>query len=125
MRISDWSSDVCSSDLQGADCCDATTLAQLVTDLGRDGVVALIDELIAAAPADVQALREAHEAAASMPAAQTLAVSSRSEEHTSELRSLMRTPSAASPLSRKTRVDTNRTRMNTYHSTSTRSPTTH
>src|SRR3546814_1848346 len=77
MRISDWSSDVCSSDLQGADCCDATTLAQLVTDLGRDGVVALIDELIAAAPDDVKALREAHEAAASMPAAQTLAVSSR------------------------------------------------
>src|SRR3546814_12230661 len=73
MRISDGSSDVCSSDL----CCDATTLAQLGTDLGRDGVVALIDELIAAAPDDVKALREAHEAAASMPAAQTLAVSSR------------------------------------------------
>src|SRR3546814_20915872 len=76
MRISDWSSDVCSSDLLGAllcetaetrglvqakqdaDCCDATTLAQLVPDLGRDGVVALIDELIAAAPDDVKADRK-------------------------------------------------------------------
>jgi CheY-like chemotaxis protein len=62
---------------QDADCCDATTLAQLVTDLGRDGVVALIDELIAAAPDDARALREAREAAASTRAAQTLAVNSR------------------------------------------------
>src|SRR3546814_19209393 len=95
MRISDWSSDVCSSDLLGAllcetaetrglvqakqdaDCCDATTLAQLVTDLGRDGVLALSDELIASAPDDVQALRAAHEAAASMPAAPTLAFNTR------------------------------------------------
>jgi hypothetical protein len=62
---------------QDADGCDATTLAQLVTDLGRDGVVALIDELIAAAPGDVKALCEAHEAAAMTRAAQTLAVNSR------------------------------------------------
>src|SRR3546814_5394507 len=102
MRISDWSSDVCSSDLDGFR--DAQVLQRLDQRVlgARRTTLGLIDVGLAAAAAfEARTLRiehlavvghvvlgEAHEVAL----AQHLEVGAdRSEEHTSELQSLMRT----------------------------------
>src|SRR3546814_6596186 len=104
MRISDWSSDVCSSDLRGA---DGSPGGMVSLDLALDDLVASIESLaylpgwraLLVAPAGSIAMSSIPEIAQSdtlddyiahyarhdlEPAAQ------RSEEHTSELQSLMR-----------------------------------
>src|SRR3546814_1608637 len=110
MRISDWSSDVCSSDL----------IAELLDDLAD---VALVDDegrsdqyMVAAPPVDGPAHRIDHQAAAQrfaldccvQPARRierllgsTVRDHPRSEEHTSELQSLMRISSAVFCLKKK------------------------
>src|SRR3546814_4153638 len=88
MRISDWSSDVCSSDLDVVDC-----LADLRLGVHHERAVAddrLIDRLAGqdqygrvavGVQVDVTALAAEH---------QHFRFAGRSEEHTSELQSLMR-----------------------------------
>src|SRR3546814_1917232 len=111
MRISDWSSDVCSSDLM--------KLAGLVS---ADSVFASTlkspDEVAAAAAATPGA--DAADASATMPSGPAVAGDdamaanpddSRSEEHTSELQSLMRISSAVFCL-KKTTTAINNTTIN-------------
>src|SRR3546814_4448308 len=95
MRISDWSSDVCSSDLH------ALSLARAhVADMG---IVVLIAFHIGVAPgvAD-QRCRDAHRAAR-VEDVQYRPLIGRSEEHTSELQSLMRISYAVFCLKKKTK----------------------
>src|SRR3546814_10189754 len=102
MRISDWSSDVCSSDLglhdrgggvggrDGGDTGAARTAARLAQDAGPDGHACgrtiCRDRADRAAPPPRPGLRPL----CRVEPAPAL----RSEEHTSELQSLMRPPSA-------------------------------
>src|SRR3546814_5545937 len=72
MRISDWSSDVCSSDLDDPRRTRATTVGQLSID---DGCQAAVDAIRR------QFVRRAHNVHQCLD---------RSDEHTSELQSLMR-----------------------------------
>src|SRR3546814_10633535 len=105
MRISDWSSDVCSSDLGGEHAGDAGRLRGLAHDrvgglqhavhLGAVEVAQL--QLEAAGAADAGHRRRRSRAVA-RPAA---ALGGRSEEHTSELQSLMRTSYAVFCLKKK------------------------
>src|SRR3546814_6303749 len=125
MRISDWSSDVCSSDLVADQPCNGEGLAvaQLQcglcaprleagdrqpvdddrgrridrADFGRDDQVdeAVLKHRRREAQADAEGLeldcdRAAEPAATTTPAAAVLRHRDRSEEHTSELQSLMR-----------------------------------
>src|SRR3546814_4284646 len=114
MRISDWSSDVCSSDLDRLSVIDAEVVYAVVSDMGADADVtpepmapSVLDDAeeladmpaaapLAADPAvseEVASLRaevEALRAARPDPAADLLEEIARSEEHTSELQSLMR-----------------------------------
>src|SRR3546814_8066398 len=84
MRISDWSSDVCSSDLDGSIfyCC------------GPAAMLEAYKQATAAVPSD--RVRLEHFGAAAAPADTgpagefTVVLAKRSEEHTSELQSLMR-----------------------------------
>src|SRR3546814_6376563 len=88
MRISDWSSDVCSSDLALIE--DAATLG----DLGRmRAMLAVTRRAIAADPADPRAyyLQAVLAARAGRFDLARVLLQKRSEEHTSELQSLMRT----------------------------------
>src|SRR3546814_8631402 len=81
MRISDWSSDVCSSDLYG------------VTTLGRLSDPEQFREIIVRANPDGSALRLKDVARIELGAQRyefTATYNGRSEEHTSELQSLMR-----------------------------------
>src|SRR3546814_10200036 len=83
LRISDWSSDVCSSDL----CADHDGVAERLrrdTDTARDDA-----RLAAAAGAGLQRAALAAGAGAEI-AGHRRPAKSRSEEHTSELQSLMR-----------------------------------
>src|SRR3546814_9709228 len=120
MRISDWSSDVCSSDLLVAEAPPAVGLvaehqaifgieqakaagnrfdgiAQAL--LGRLGAAARLDlgglvlghAAIAAEPPGAVVVRLAIDPPAEAPALRTVVDQPRSEEHTSELQSLMRT----------------------------------
>src|SRR3546814_2676149 len=89
MRISDWSSDVCSSDLDRLSVIDAEVVYAVVSDMGADADVT-------PEPMAPSVLDDAEELA-DMPAAAPLAADpavseevARSEEHTSELQSLMR-----------------------------------
>src|SRR3546814_1090227 len=101
MRISDWSSDVCSSDLAATLPCAAVTAwnalfgmkpimaGQTVLTLGTGGVSIFALQLAHAAGARVIATSSSDEKLArarALGAAETI----RSEEHTSELQSLMR-----------------------------------
>src|SRR3546814_4670096 len=103
MRISDWSSDVCSSDLDsGFDEERAGSAARLTLGPGPAGVVDdhAAQESVVAGPAQADAQvaavgpaggQEAHaRAAGRAPELQLAAHAFRSEEHTSELQSLMR-----------------------------------
>src|SRR3546814_9279140 len=97
MRISDWSSDVCSSDLQAA-AEDPVELADAGDPPRRvAGLAVELDEAQASAAAGLQALRCRrldHLLDQGVPGAAGLALAGpfrlRSEEHTSELQSLMR-----------------------------------
>src|SRR3546814_6426404 len=87
MRISDWSSDVCSSDLSGKISSDASPSIQADTDSSRDISVSAEDltvDCMTAAP------YQRRSASVSSRGRNRVAMASRSEEHTSELQSLMR-----------------------------------
>src|SRR3546814_1277743 len=114
MRISDWSSDVCSSDLQGG--CGVITLASprhrkpmthLIERLPRvrgeyraDAPVAQLTWFRVGGPAEIL-FRPANEA----DLIEFLAGCPRSEEHTSELQSLMRISYAVFCLKKHTLID--------------------
>src|SRR3546814_7575061 len=110
MRISDWSSDVCSSDLDHPDAFDAA--------LGRRGLEPRAADLIAlderhrAVITEVQAGQaRRNEASKAIGAAkaqkdEATAQALRSEEHTSELQSLMRNSYAVFCLKKKKRPNT-------------------
>src|SRR3546814_4451081 len=121
MRISDWSSDVCSADLeeegeqQGADVAavhigvghdDDLVVAQLVdvelvaadagAERGDQGADLLRGQhLVEARPLDVEDLAAQRQNRLVLAVAALLGRAARSEEHTSELQSLMRTSYAA------------------------------
>src|SRR3546814_1735299 len=114
MRISDWSSDVCSSDLR----IDARRVGQLCKLLG-EGVIELVRmaAVVAVAGTGIEqgvATEEARRVAARQQADVAhgvarrvehleLHAAARSEEHTSELQSLMRTSYAVFCLKKKTK----------------------
>src|SRR3546814_5122861 len=106
MRISDWSSDVCSSDLgtrrsvlhragspqapSGTGCRHRTARPGIRRRYGSEASRALVGPLSAGCRRDAKARRVAHQV--------------RSEEHTSELQSLMRNSYAVFCLKKKTRI---------------------
>src|SRR3546814_2149235 len=103
MRISDWSSDVCSSDLMRKFHRNALT-ALILGNLAIVPAYALAQD--AAPPQDAAAAQEepAGEAGDDVTELQAVVVSGeimRSEEHTSELQSLMRIPYAVFCLKKK------------------------
>src|SRR3546814_4640961 len=106
LRISDWSSDVCSSDLPTASLDPAHQHATLRTARRAAergiGVLAILHDLnLAAMYADrLAVLSHGRLAAEGAPAAV------RSEEHTSELQSLMRISYAVFCLKKKKKIDT-------------------
>src|SRR3546814_10881546 len=118
MRISDWSSDVCSSDLQGIGRAIALRLAK---DGAHIAIVDVNDRKMSAVAEEVKALgRKATTFKADVTkrddvyAAIDHAEESRPEEHTSELQSIMRTSYAV--LCLKTKIlntKTNQLRHNT------------
>src|SRR3546814_7207573 len=84
MRISDWSSDVCSSDLHAGQIDLDDALPILVAHLVPDGVAqdaGIVDDRVDAAEFGDRILDDARG---------ILRIGDRSEEHTSELQSLMR-----------------------------------
>src|SRR3546814_7935402 len=111
MRISDWSSDVCSSDLrlvarrQHQVAADFLEILERIRDARRAGLLAQRVPVQGLQLAVARALhRQRHLAAADRAAVEVL----RSEEHTSELQSLMRISYAVFCLKKKTATD-NRT----------------
>src|SRR3546814_7002445 len=124
MRISDWSSDVCSSDLD-----DAVRCGDLGEHVGIGDVPPLLPERVAQRQADPLAhgarvavrrgcQRESRQRRAREPlrveAGEGIgrALRSRSEEHTSELQSLMRISYAVFCLTKK---KNNHRHINTYN----------
>src|SRR3546814_3043055 len=106
MRISDWSSDVCSSDLvllaagEVARQQDVERIGGLEQQLAAEGVVVLVVVLVVGAravagahvhPAVALALGGVHAERSRVTQGVVVAARHRSEEHTSELQSLMRT----------------------------------
>src|SRR3546814_1316651 len=119
MRISDWSSDVCSSDLAGGGCRRTATIID-VQAIGADTDSHnfrtqfperrrgdLIGRAIRAIDHDLQAIETKVRRKAGFhrmdiaPSRVLNATGPRSEEHTSELQSLMRTSSAVFCLKKK------------------------
>src|SRR3546814_10491813 len=94
MRISHWSSDVCSSDLAGVDIARQAHRLQPCRHSRDDRPLRRRRRPQAATPGDDREVPAAHRPAA--PPA-------RSEEHTSELQSLMRISYAVFCLKKKTR----------------------
>src|SRR3546814_2588200 len=112
MRISDWSSDVCSSDLlprQPNDSAARSSISRISASISR-GLVPLIDQPHLAQPVLLALVgRPAHRGAcgrrlAPAPVKKLLA---RSEEHTSELQSLMRISYAVFFLKKKKKTNLN------------------
>src|SRR3546814_2405081 len=101
MRISDWSSDVCSSDLV-RDESDRKDSVRVVIDVRRD-----VD------PAIVLNKLRRHTQLVTSFGMNAVCLDSRSEEHTSELQSLMRISYAVFCLKKKKK----HTYINTYHIT--------
>src|SRR3546814_2499623 len=103
MRISDWSSDVCSSDLDRADATDVQ--AHRGIELQRVAAAGGFRTLAGHHDADLvpQLVDEEHHAVAALDVAGQLAqrLAHRSEEHTSELQSLMSTSYAVFCLKKK------------------------
>src|SRR3546814_6290503 len=98
MRISDWSSDVCSSDLI------RRTSARSLMKATRTAVIGRAREADPS-PAAVRGPAERATPRISMPTRRAAAAKPRrSEEHTSELQSLMRTSYAVFCLKKKTRT---------------------
>src|SRR3546814_10251713 len=105
MRISDWSSDVCSSDLKSVGIATVVWSYPRGGNLSKEGELALD---VGAYAAHIAALIGAHIIKVKLP---------RSEEHTSELQSLMRISYAVFCLKKKnnkTINKKNRTNITTY-----------
>src|SRR3546814_9201241 len=102
MRISDWSSDVCSSDLHRRAAAQVHDLAQVVEAMGMVGMLVRPDDRIDLAHAGIEKL-EPHVGAGvdQQPEAAERNEDRRSEEHTSELQSLMRSSYAVFWLNKK------------------------
>src|SRR3546814_5877200 len=119
MRISDWSSDVCSSDLSSAPCVPAGREVGPALQAISSGV-AMLCVPPGALCADAVPAEKASEPAAIartscfISVLLLLAMSRRSEEHTSELQSLMRISYAVFCLKKKTNFSTN---SNKYYTT--------
>src|SRR3546814_7511886 len=119
MRISDWSSDVCSSDLRGGKCSDtrphiashaqgtALDADQRVVLFVLQGVNAVIADHPADAPGIEHQSRQSEPTGNLAPPHQRRPTEhQRSEEHTSELQSLMRISYAVFCLNKK-KIQTN------------------
>src|SRR3546814_1372738 len=109
MRISDWSSDVCSSDLQieeGSrvigDAIDEQALATTNIATSTDQVAAGAEEMSRVVEGLREQTGEAEQAAAQVTSMAGELADQRSEEHTSELQSLMRISYAVFCLKKKT-----------------------
>src|SRR3546814_4989733 len=112
MRISDWSSDVCSSDLQSPESVlehdrhfVGETLDQALRDVdaGRLGLEGDVEMMLARRRAAVFGDRAEHPADDRTERLLDDLVIGRSEEHTSELQSLMRISYAVFCLKKKTK----------------------
>src|SRR3546814_10479347 len=104
MRISDWSSDVCSSDLSRARLRERQPLAPVIPNPGNV-------KRPRTSPADSAARGKAGAAASAVAGTPAAGIKSRrSEEHTSELQSLMRISYAVFCLKKK-----NKTRNTKQH----------
>src|SRR3546814_936408 len=98
MRISDWSSDVCSSDLLLASLPAPKNVDKLVGEgakasgfqRGLQGVLRGISRVTYGRPARITTVLVALFAVGSIYTALQIRIGNRSEEHTSELQSLMR-----------------------------------
>src|SRR3546814_7572191 len=101
MRISDWSSDVCSSDLPGDGCASATSSANASSASPQ----------LVGGEADSASSRSRNASGIAPPASSSTASVSRSEEHTSELQSLMRISYAVFCLKKK-KINTQQTALN-------------
>src|SRR3546814_2504394 len=124
MRISDWSSDVCSADLSGVLRIAAAGIEQQAAAVGKDelGLSGQRLDILARLKADADSgavkkglAEESGEGdgaaiigrAAKCPAGRTEKGAIRSEEHTSELQSLMRISYAVFCLKKKTKAKLN------------------
>src|SRR3546814_5438780 len=93
MRISDWSSDVCSSDLPGAAGGSVFLALDVCAFAAAPARLAASETRLAGAArelADRRSARRARDRVVQHPALYGAAKHYRSEEHTSELQSLMR-----------------------------------
>src|SRR3546814_10175261 len=100
MRISDWSSDVCSSDLSAARSCCTLNVRKLLQPSGR--TLADCQTLVTARPRPGSDFIKVAAATNAVPErADAADAGARSEEHTSELQSLMRISSAVFCLKKK------------------------
>src|SRR3546814_7728683 len=94
MRISDWSSDVCSSDLAGPDTARKVVGLRSLLEMAQDSHASVISSLEEDMKRDEAELERGKAPAAlganAAPADQATVLIGRSEEHTSELQSLMR-----------------------------------
>src|SRR3546814_5916384 len=115
MRISDWSSDVCSSDLTDPDqpatrfigsCPHWPATAQALRKPAAPCSLAIGKSSKRISPPGLQTSRGA--SAACPPAASMMRHRKRSEEHTSELQSLMRISYAVFCLKKKKKYNTNK-----------------
>src|SRR3546814_9226741 len=104
MRISDWSSDVCSSDLRATFSSLRNRSAGLFGDLGCSSPADLDDLLAAFPPGFGKLQRQTH-----IRLRQREHSNERSEEHTSELQSLMRISYAVFCLKKKKKTNTHST----------------
>src|SRR3546814_6405676 len=98
MRVSNWTSDVCSSDLQ------AIWFAAFGADFGRAGFV---PAMVAGEPLRQTVLDQPGAAIGALETEPAIAAQrqrGRSEEHTSELQSLMRISYAVFCLKKKTKI---------------------
>src|SRR3546814_3570913 len=94
MRISDWSSDVCSSDLAQLEVETGTAIAASVDPATLDRWRASVSELRPDGQTQQSWLWAAPAKHSTRPISEALERIDRSEEHTSELKSLMRSSSA-------------------------------
>src|SRR3546814_2979461 len=96
MRISDWSSDVCSSDLRRVVAGVNAERSDVAAAMAADAATAGADAVMVFPPfswalgADDRAIQAHHRAVASASDLPLFLFQARSEEHTSELQSLMR-----------------------------------
>src|SRR3546814_6757177 len=105
MRISDWSSDVCSSDLPRANPDFTAQTPETRTFTDADGKVWTLHQIATFADSTIRFTGEVY----TWPVEWDL----RSEEHTSELQSLMRISSAVFCLKKKRKTQKHDTKLNT------------